>query len=249
MRVRLTVTPTYRITRTRVGGQGSRCESGADPPLSPGKPLARVRCRPLVRSRTGKARRGRPGSQETSLRPQARSPRGKGWLLAAPSSRRPGGRFPLPRRSRRRAAAAPARPSPSASRARTARCSRSGDRDARRPLRRAPATATCDGNERRPRALERATARRLGRPARSSAAPSTRRSARRTRSSALGLLGVLAQHGSARARPRARHGARRTATRSCCSSTRCDGDGRRTPARTPADAARRSRRRPSAARR
>ena len=30
--------------------------------------------------RAGKARRGRPGSQETSLRPQARSPRGKGWL-------------------------------------------------------------------------------------------------------------------------------------------------------------------------
>jgi hypothetical protein len=32
---------TYRITRTRVGGQGSRCESGADPPLSPGKLAAR----------------------------------------------------------------------------------------------------------------------------------------------------------------------------------------------------------------
>ena len=71
----------YRITRTRVGGQGSRCESGADPPLSPGKPAACVCCEPLVRHRTGKARRGRPGSQETSLRPQARSPRGRGGSL------------------------------------------------------------------------------------------------------------------------------------------------------------------------
>src|SRR3954452_12084613 len=34
------------------------------------------------RERAGKARIGRPGSQETSLRPEGRSPRGKGWLIS-----------------------------------------------------------------------------------------------------------------------------------------------------------------------
>src|SRR3954451_12998045 len=38
---------------------------------------------PLGRhERAGKARIGRPGSQETSLRPEGRSPRGKGWLIS-----------------------------------------------------------------------------------------------------------------------------------------------------------------------
>ena len=59
----------------------------------------RARRRPLGPLRPGKARTGRPGSQETSLRPPSRhNPRGKGWLQhEAQSHRRHGRRTPLVR--------------------------------------------------------------------------------------------------------------------------------------------------------
>src|SRR5687767_13979277 len=80
MRVRLTVTP-----RIESPGPGSvDREAGENPARTRhchrGSP-PHARSEPLVRHRTGKARRGRPGSQETSLRPQARSSSGRGGSL------------------------------------------------------------------------------------------------------------------------------------------------------------------------
>src|SRR5215210_1903885 len=84
MRVRLTVTP-----RIESPGPGSvDREAGANPARSrhcdrgspPHAPAIAAAGHWHRLARAGKARKGRPGSQETSLRPQAFSPRGKGWL-------------------------------------------------------------------------------------------------------------------------------------------------------------------------
>src|SRR5829696_2489116 len=103
MRVRLTVTPRIESPdKGRWTGKPVRIRRG--PATVTGEAPA-CESEPLVPRGTGKARKGRPGSQETSLRPQSPNPRGKGWLLAVPPSfSRPRGR---PSRARPRA---PARP-------------------------------------------------------------------------------------------------------------------------------------------
>src|ERR1700733_462517 len=69
---------TVRCAHSQVGGMGSRCKSGADPPLCPGTSVTTV---PLVGSEpTGKAWLIGPGARRPTSDRHAKSPRGKGWL-------------------------------------------------------------------------------------------------------------------------------------------------------------------------
>ncbi len=57
---------------------GSRCESGADPPLLSGRTAI---SKPLAPPRRWEGIAGRPESQETTSDHKAKQPSGKGWLM------------------------------------------------------------------------------------------------------------------------------------------------------------------------
>src|SRR4051794_18530590 len=92
MRGRLTVTARRHgnIPPTRVGGQGSRCDAGADPPLCPGMSLAGGRCGGRDHwsaARTGKVRRMGPEARRPPAdRNATKALAGRGWLMKLTTS-------------------------------------------------------------------------------------------------------------------------------------------------------------------
>ena len=149
----------------QVGGEGKPVRIRRGPATVTGDahrgaPVARSHCPP--RSGIGKARRGRPGSQETCLRPKPTSPRGKGWLHAHVSSHLTVTLLagcPLASPARRRRPLAAGDPATV-----TVRVEGFNADAARRRRRSRPTTRPCQGRQRGTRAPARAPLRRaLGR--------------------------------------------------------------------------------------